>query len=1060
PGETNINNNNDSLATIEVIDPAAPPEPPAPPPEPAEGLVDLIGTRLYVADNAGLMAGQITVGQPITIVTAVTNLGTADATASSVRVTDNNGFACETPISPVPAGREVSIPPIPYTFNAQGPHTLRLEVNPLNDPRETNINNNNTCTFEVNVQPADNAGAVAGPLTFVKLAIKSTDTGQDYADDVCYVDKPVTIYAQIQNNNNAAVPDVVPVDIGMDSIKFGTVSCSFGPNQTQEPGFSKTFTHPGRFKIYANVDPLDSVGRREAHGKWITVKGATAAEAPLSLVSVGIRNPDTNMDYPNSNCLVNDNAAVYAIVENWNEAQVNDVPIELGIDGIKHEPVMTYSFWPNQKVYPSFNKTFTVPGTYEVYATIDPQNTQGRFDSKTRTIHVNSPLTEQVARSVYCDRVGFWSDVTGRIERTVYTGDTGYVFAEITNRANQIIPNLRRVLKFDRAFVKDTGDQARMPANSTIILKENNIHRRMNAVGRYLMECDIDPNDRKGQKSHTQDYIDVRPAGVHHVSGELKFYVTGFGDPTDTIGTNQTGRVNWIVRNQRWEEQRNVRVRVKVDGAQKEDKTVNLNRSPGVKDGWIENIKFDRIGSHSIMLLIDEDKTFPKTITALRPYVGAKIELYNYRGEPVRRATRHEAYKIKYTVVNNGKAAIENMPLMVKVDDVVRKDAPVSINPSPGLTIGYVENVVFDSPGQHKASLFMDSMLCTELPVTVDPGEPLGFFGELELYDSNGPTTTAAITGTYRIKYTAGFNMPNNNGSYQACLYVRDDDKRLASRGVQFDPPYPKSKEYWVEDVKFAGLGPHTLMLSIESLGGHYTKVITVTKNPLLRILDGRRELAPTSGPKIGHPSDSGPEKPKSEPPDARAVDIGFIPNGAKDYLDEIYQGEKGSIYAAFSNDSKADIKNLKVQILIAGKVIRQSVKPLVKAGATDSIQVDNYWFNTFGKHKLSLIVDPDNSIKESNEKNNNVGHTINVIPRAKPRTSSYDGASAAAVSDILGSLGKPKKPGTSSPPPYTPPTTYTPPRVTTTTVDQGGSSSGTTTQKKTPTFTVKGLGK
>ena len=184
--------------------------------------------------------------------------------------------------------------------------------------------------------------------------------------------------------------------------------------------------------------------------------------------------------------------------------------------------------------------------------------------------------------------------------------------------------------------------------------------------------------------------------------------------------------------------------------------------------------------------------------------------------------------------------------------------------------------------------------------------------------------------------------------------------------------------------------------------------------------------------------------------PDACATEIGFIPNGANDYLDEVYQGEKGSLYGVYENNSDVDIKNLKVQILVDGQVIRESVKKLLKARESVSFKFSNYWFNALGRHKVSLIVDPDNQIKELDEKNNNVGHMINVIPRPRPRTTTYDNSGAAAMSGLLGgTLGGGQSTGGSGSV-YTP-TTYTQP---------ASSSSGTATKKTTPTFTTKGLGR
>jgi subtilase family serine protease len=178
-----------------------------------------------------------------------------------------------------------------------------------------------------------------------------------------------------------------------------------------------------------------------------------------------------------------------------------------------------------------------------------------------------------------------------------------------------------------------------------------------------------------------------------------------------------------------------------------------------------------------------------------------------------------------------------------------------------------------------------------------------------------------------------------------------------------------------------------------------------------------------------------------------------------------VYQGEKGSLYGVYRNNSDVDLKNLAVQILVDDRVARQSVKPLLKKNASSSFKVSNWWFNELGRHKLSLVVDPDNSIKELDEKNNRISHTINVVPRpGQQRTSGYDKTGAAALTGLLGTLGRDKAASGSSPAPsvvstppvYTQPVT---PTVTTTTSDYGtGSSSssgssgaGTTTKKKPP---------
>ena len=189
-------------------------------------------------------------------------------------------------------------------------------------------------TNTVNVGPAP-VNPNNTPLTFIHLAVKKADTGADYMNDICYTNIPVTVYAAIQNNNDAAVNDI-PVDIGIDGSSMGTVPCSFQPNQTLMPGFNHTFASAGRYRIYAMIDPQNAKGRRQSWSKWITVK--------------------------------------------------NDI--------------------------------------------------------------------EHLARDLFCDKIGFWDTRSREFRNAIYAGDQGDIAATVTNRSNRAIDNVRLVLKVDQAVIK------------------------------------------------------------------------------------------------------------------------------------------------------------------------------------------------------------------------------------------------------------------------------------------------------------------------------------------------------------------------------------------------------------------------------------------------------------------------------------------------------------------------------------------------------------------------------------------------------------------------------
>ena len=210
----------------------------------------------------------------------------------------------------------------------------------------------------------------------------------------------------------------------------------------------------------------------------------------------------------------------------------------------------------------------------------------------------------------------------------------------------------------------------------------------------------------------------------------------------------------------------------------------------------------------------------------------------------------------------------------------------------------------------------------------------------------------------------------------------------------------------------------------------------------------------------LGQTQGRGPQRlAASAKPDAIATDIGFIPNGERDYADVVTAGKKGTIYAVYDNTAAQDIRNLRVQVLVDGRIIRDSVKTYLRKGERGTISVSNFWFNE-GRHKMNLILDPNNELPESNKQNNNVGHYIDAVPRQQPRNYStptgFPGLFNPSVHTGTNDGG-----GTPTPPTYTPPTT---PTFTTYGGDQGSSSSttstGTFTKKKTPKLTVKGLGK
>ena len=257
-------------------------------------------------------------------------------------------------------------------------------------------------------------------------------------------------------------------------------------------------------------------------------------------------------------------------------------------------------------------------------------------------------------------------------------------------------------------------------------------------------------------------------------------------------------------------------------------------------------------------------------------------------------------------------------------------------------------------------------------------------------------------------------------------------------------------------DHAFTTAGPHEIAVKIDPDGD-------TIRNERNRD-DNEAHDTVTVG--LGQTQGSGPAPLRlaaTPKPDAIATDIGFIPDGERDYMEEVTAGKKGTIYAVYDNTTAADIRNLKVQVRVDGQIVRDSVKTYLRKGERGTISISNYWFNT-GRHKMNLILDPDSTLTEFNENNNNVGHYITAVRRQQPRNYNTP-ANYTGFFDPFKHVDTPGN-GGSTPPPTTTPPTYKPPRTTPTFTtyggDQGSSSSGTATtttaKKKTP-FTVKGLG-
>jgi hypothetical protein len=131
---------------------------------------------------------------------------------------------------------------------------------------------------------------------------------------------------------------------------------------------------------------------------------------------------------------------------------------------------------------------------------------------------------------------------------------------------------------------------------------------------------------------------------------------------------------------------------------------------------------------------------------------------------------------------------------------------------------------------------------------------------------------------------------------------------------------------------------------------------------------------------------------------DVSAVDIGFIPARSADYADEVYVGTKGSISGFFKSSAQNELKDVETVIEMDDRPLKE-YKKNIPPGVLMSYTIPDYWFTAEGRYKLTIKVDPDNKIKELDEKNNTRSCYINVLPRK--RASRYDESAASQAAAI-----------------------------------------------------------
>lgn len=178
--------------------------------------------------------------------------------------------------------------------------------------------------------------------------------------------------------------------------------------------------------------------------------------------------------------------------------------------------------------------------------------------------------------------------------------------------------------------------------------------------------------------------------------------------------------------------------------------------------------------------------------------------------------------------------------------------------------------------------------------------------------------------------------------------------------------------------------------------------------------------------------------------PDARATSISFVPEGQFAAEGQTVVGQRGSVYAEFRNDGEKDMPFVNFCIKLDGRTIMQGERTAF-SGETVRLRLDDIWFSSPGRHKLSLILDADNQLAEKKENNNTISCYVNVsdgavqetqVPRTTTRTSGNVLTNIVSIfSDVSGRTAPTRT--------VTVPVATSIPTVSTTTMDGAESSSG-----------------
>ncbi|MCK5542253.1 MAG: hypothetical protein KAI40_06135 [Desulfobacterales bacterium] len=112
---------------------------------------------------------------------------------------------------------------------------------------------------------------------------------------------------------------------------------------------------------------------------------------------------------------------------------------------------------------------------------------------------------------------------------------------------------------------------------------------------------------------------------------------------------------------------------------------------------------------------------------------------------------------------------------------------------------------------------------------------------------------------------------------------------------------------------------------------------------------------------------------------DLKAMEVGFVPEGMTETIDTINVGQRGTLRSIIHNREMDDADRIHIRIVINGVSAGEGQIDNIRSGEMSVFEIPGYTFNTPGSHSISMFVDTEKTLTETNEKNNIIASTIQV---------------------------------------------------------------------------------